>query len=90
MKQITIKTTKDVQHFFQFLYDEYDLDFHPDDSFHQYINRMGARLFTEEEADYLDIVMQSCFDVCELKGTMIYEVLESVKRKEYIKRGFIL
>ncbi|MFA6057882.1 MAG: hypothetical protein WC756_06775 [Taibaiella sp.] len=86
MQQITINTIKDVQDFCQFLYDEYDLAFHPDDPFDQYINAQGLDLFTKEEADYLDSVMQKCFDVCEQANTNVYDVMEPIQQKEFKKR----
>lgn len=87
MKQITINDTNDVKIFFQFLYDEYDLIFHPDDSFHEYIDNTGALVFSEEQADYLDSVMQKCFDVC---GDRIYEIMEPIQKAEFKKRGYAL
>lgn len=73
MKKITINNIEDVKSFFQFLYDEYDLIYHPDDSFHEYIDNTSALVFSEDQAEYLDSVMQKCFDVC---GIKIYEVME--------------
>jgi hypothetical protein len=90
MQQITINTIKDVQDFCQFLYDEYDLAFHPDDPFDQYINAQGLDLFTKEEADYLDSVMQKCFDVCERADTNIYDVMEPIQKAEFRRRGIMI
>ena len=84
---ITINNTNDVKNFFQFLYDEYNLIFHPDDSFHEYIDSSGAQLFSTEQADYLDSIMQKCFDICGLK---IYEIMKPIQKAEFKKRGYIL
>lgn len=90
MKPITINSIEDVEAFFQFLYDEYDLAFHPDDPFHDYIDRYGKPLFTKEESDYLDSVMHKCFEVCEQNGTFVYHVMEPIQRAEFKKRGYII
>lgn len=90
MNLITINNIQDVETFFQFLYDEYDLAFHPDDSFDQYINRDRKPLFIKEEATYLDSVMQRCFDICEQNGVLIYDVMEPIQRAEFRKRGYTI
>jgi hypothetical protein len=89
MKTITINCIKDAENFLQFLYDEYDLAFHPDDPFDQYIDRTGNRLFTDEQASYLDMVMKKCFEVCEQNGTDIYEVMDPIQSAEFRRRGII-
>lgn len=87
MKTITINNTNDVRNFFQFLYDEYDLIFHPDDSFHEYIDNNGFQMFSSEQADHLDALIQKCFDIC---GDKIYETLEPIQRAEFRRRGYVL
>jgi hypothetical protein len=90
METIAINNIKDVEDFLQFLYDEYDLVFHPDDSFEEYIDRKGEPAFTKRESHYLDSVMEKCFDLCEQNGTNIYEVMEPIQRAEFRKRGYII
>ena len=75
--------------FCQLLYDKYDLAFHPDETFDQYINEQGLDLFSKEEAEYLDTVMQRCFEVSENEGTNVYDVMEPIQRAEFEKRGII-
>lgn len=87
MKTIIINNVKDVEDFLQSLYDEYALVFHPDDPFDQYINKNGEVVFTKDESDYLDSVMERCFEVCEQNGTDIYEIMEPIQRAEFRRRG---
>jgi len=61
MKAIVINNIKDVENFLQFLYDEYDLISHPDDSFQEYIDNTGALVFSVEQAEYLDAVLTTKF-----------------------------
>ena len=89
MKTITINNIKDVENFLQSLYDEYDLVFHPDDPFEEYIDRNGEPVFTEGESHYLDSLMERCFEACEQNGTNIYEVMEPIQQAEFRKRKFL-
>ena len=89
MEKIEISSIEDVKSFFQSLYDKHDLAFHPDDSFHDYVNEKGERLFEDEEAEVYDKVMEDCFTLCEREGVDIYEIGFEVQREEFRKRRFI-
>lgn len=80
MEKIEIKTIADVESFCQMLYDKYDLAFHPDDPFSDYTNKEGKRLFSDQEAEYLNSVMEKCFEVCEENRTNIYSVMEPIQQ----------
>ena len=88
MQVITIKTIKDVQDFFQSLYDNYDVAFHPDDSFHGYVNEKDEPTFSSVDADNLDAVMKRCFDICDENETDIYETGVEIQTAEFRKRGW--
>ncbi len=90
MQEIQINTIKDVQDFAQLLYDKYDVAFHPDDTFHDYVNEKNELTFSKEDADYLDTAMQKCFGVCEALNEDVYEVCGEIQRKEFTKRKIIV
>ena len=71
------------------LYDKFDLAFHLDDTFHDYVNAKGEPTFTGEEADYLDIVMELCFQACKKEEADIYDIGLQVQQAEFSKRGII-
>ena len=76
MKEFIITSIKDVQDFFEYLYNDLDLSFHPDSNFQDYVynNSAMVRFFTDAEADYYNSVMDACFQVCEKEGADIYEI----------------
>jgi hypothetical protein len=90
MEQISIDTIEDVRSFFQLLYDKYDLNFHPDDPFADYVNQKGERLFSDEEASQLDQVMEKCFEVCETVNVDIYQIGLEVQQDQFKKRGIAI
>lgn len=70
-----INKPEDVSRFFKWLYECKHLSFHPDDSFFDYINfDTKERLFTDNEADALNDVMERCFEVCNYAGVDIYKL----------------
>jgi len=70
-----IKTVKDVEEFFEHLYEKESLSFHPDDDFEGYINgKTGEPSYTKEEAHERDTLMESCFVVCDQNNVDIYGV----------------
>jgi hypothetical protein len=87
MKSINIKTIKDVTAFFQSLYDLYDVAFHPDDCFGDYVDNLGNPTFTDEEAIVLDETMEKCFFLCDKIGVDLYEIGCEAQLKEFTKRG---
>lgn len=79
MEKFTIETIEDVKAFFETLHNKYELAFHPDDSFEDYVNiESGVPTFTKEESIYLNEVMDKCFKVCNKEGVEIYLVGLSV------------
>jgi len=89
MNTIAINNIADVVRFFQFLYDEFDLAFHPDDAFIDYVDGHGNLTFTEEEALVLDEKMEECFFLCEKAGLDLYEIGHEIQLREFRKRGIL-
>lgn len=89
MKKIKINTVKDITTFFQSLYDLYDLAFHPDDCFGDYVDNLGHPTFTESEALVLDETMEKCFFLCDKAGLDLYEIGCEVQLREFRKRGIL-
>ena len=81
-----ILTIEDVKAFLQSLYNKYDLAFHPDDSFHDYVDSKGQMTFSEKEADLLNELMERCFVVCEEHGIDLYEICVELQQVEFVKR----
>lgn len=81
----TINTSEDVKKFFhQLLYDLH-FNFHPDDSFCDYINQdTHEPSLDPDEGVFLDSLMERCFEVCNIQGTDIYEIAEDSFR-EYLE-----
>ena len=69
-----IKTVDDVKSFFHDLVYNLHLNFHPDDSFNNYINDKNEDLFTKEQAIIFDTLMSECFDICSQNDADIYEI----------------
>ena len=72
-----IKTTYDIKLFFDWLY-EHDILLHPDDSF-TFICDFAEQENEEPsinrgQAEYLDTIMQKCFEVCEENNADIYGI----------------
>ena len=76
-----IKTIEDVKSFFTDLVYKLELNFHPDDSFDQYITENGRQLFTQQEASVFDSLMNECFNVCDQNDTDIYEICMEIINK---------
>ena len=86
---IIIANMVDVVTFLQSLYDKYDLAFHPDDQFIDYVDDLEQPLFNEGNALLLDEAMEACFFVCEKVGFDLYEVGHEIQLREFRKRGII-
>ncbi|MBL7810931.1 MAG: hypothetical protein JNL57_01795 [Bacteroidetes bacterium] len=68
-----IKNPEDVSTFAKILIQE-GVSFHPDDDFESYINfKTGLPLYTPEEAQQRDMLMNACFTICEENGIDIYD-----------------
>lgn len=82
-----IKSKKDVEGFFKSLVEDFDLAFHPDDEFADYVTGDGKQVFNSKESKDLDAIMNQCFLWCEKNNVDIYEVGLDVTKAEYKKRG---
>ena len=89
MKPIVIASIVDVINFLQSLYDQYDLAFHPDDQFCDYVDNLGQQVFTDHQACMLDDAMEKCFFVCEDNGFDLYEIGHELQIREFKKRGIL-
>jgi len=73
-----IQTLDDVKAFAKQLIAE-GLNFHPDDDFNDYVNlKNNLPLYSNEEASIRNELMNKCFDVCELEGIDIYDMMLEV------------
>lgn len=85
IKSIKIESIQDVKSFFQILHQVYQLQFHPDDSFEDYVSiETGAATFSKVEAKYLNELMNKCFEVCEEAHEDIYLVGLSISHPEML------
>lgn len=83
--EFQIKTVEDVKSFFKILHQEYQLAFHPDDPFEDYVSiGTGAATFSKEEAKYLNEVMNQCFEVCEEAHEDIYQIGLAISHPEML------
>ena len=89
MKPFIITTIVDVIRHLQSMYDVYELNFHPDDNYSDYVDNLGNNAFTDEEALMLDLAMERCFFVCEDEGFDLYELGNEIQLREYKKRGIL-
>lgn len=70
-----IITTEDIKDFAKQLTAE-GLSFHPDDDFKDYINfTKNEPLYTFDDAEFRNDLMNQCFEVCEKEGVDIYEIM---------------
>lgn len=71
----SIKSVEDVETFFNYLVKDLRLNFHPDDSFDNYINiETNEPSFKVEECALYDRLMDESFAVCEREGADIYGI----------------
>ena len=70
-----IQTSEDVKAFAKQLITE-GVSFHPDDDFKDYVyNKAGTQIYSVEEADVRNELMNSCFEVCEKEVVDIYGIM---------------
>jgi len=70
-----IKTINDVGHFFRHLIQNENLNLHPDEDFRNYIHvETGLPSYTQEEADFRNKLMETCFEVCCRENGDIYAI----------------
>ena len=73
-----IQTSEDVKAFAKQLISE-GISFHPDDDFNDYVHyKVGTQVYSKEAADERNILMNSCFEVCEKEEVDIYDVMHEV------------
>ena len=84
-----VNTIEDVKLFAFQLVNEEKLSFHPDNDFSDYINlETGEPVYSEEEVQFLNQLMEKCFDICQEFEADIYELMgqplfEKMKLGEY-------
>ena len=67
------------------------VSFHPDDDFMDYVNFKSKQpVYTKEEADFRNELMQQCFEVCDRSGVDIYCVMNEVLMQETGLDKFVL
>lgn len=76
---LTIKTTADVKEFFRQLVVDEKLNFHPDDSFTEYV-RDDVVIYSDEHARALNAQMDKAFKACHRDGSNIYALELDVMR----------
>lgn len=70
-----ITSVEEVESFFDYLTEERKVNFHPDDSFDDYINyETKEPTFTKKETALFVRLMDESFDVCEKNGMDIYKI----------------
>lgn len=58
--------------------------FHPDDDFNDYVNfKTGLPVYTEEEAISRNLLMNSCFELCDKLNVDIYDLMLHIYIKGY-------
>lgn len=70
-----ISTIEDVEKFVKFIYEDLEVNFHPDDDFNDVINQeTGEKSFSEVEANMYNNLVNECFNVCERENVDLYEI----------------
>ena len=70
-----ISTVEDVNKFMKFIYEDLELNFHPDDDFNDIVNyETGVKSFNKKDADKFNKLVDDCFKVCENNNLDIYEI----------------
>ena len=59
----------------KFIYEDLEVNFHPDDDFNDVINQeTGEKSFSEVEANMYNNLVNECFNVCERENVDLYEI----------------
>lgn len=85
MKQYTINSVESMQEFFTDVIVLHNCTLHPDDPFTDMVDIEGNAAFSIEDAMYLDIIMNKCFEYCDENSLDIYEIAGEIQVKEYKK-----
>ena len=78
---IKIQTVNDVKVFATHLVQVEKLSFHPDDDFKDYISCDKKPIYSEQEAELRNKLMNDCFKVCNDNSVEIYEILLPIIQK---------
>lgn len=79
-----------IKQFAQGLYDNFDLAFHFDDDFSDYVNNeTGQPLFNSQEAAALDKILGRMWDWCKANNIDIHELAGDVQQAEFKKRSIL-
>jgi uncharacterized protein YpuA (DUF1002 family) len=74
-----VNTVTDIRKFFEEITNNYNIAFHPDNSFHDYVNLdTDMKIFSKTEADRLNRILMKCFIICANKNKDIYDLCLSV------------
>jgi hypothetical protein len=77
-----INNMEDVKTFFHDILKE-GINAHPDELFENYVNiETGEQIFTTEEADFRDKLMEKSYSICEEIGIDIYDTMQEIYLKE--------
>ena len=79
---VDLDTKSDIRKWFQKLLD-HGINFHPDDSFGDYVDQNGKRLFTRAEARRLNSTMGDAFAIA---GDQVYDIGLARIRKHLKRR----
>lgn len=70
-----ISTVENVEKFVKFIYEDLNINFHPDDDFKNYINDgTKEKIFNEADANMYNNLVDECFNVCEKNDVDFYEI----------------
>ena len=70
-----ISTIEDVEKFVKFIYEDLEVNFHPDDDFNNFIDHeTGRKTFKEADANMYNHLVDECFNVCEKNDVDFYEI----------------
>lgn len=79
-----IESIEDVKTFFYYLVNDRKINFHPDNSFDEYVNTVtDKQTFSDEECRLFDRLMEECFNVCSKNGgeDLIYDLGTDILNK---------
>ena len=75
-----INTPEDVSAFFKHLGEVFELNFHPDNLFSEYIHyETESETFTPEQCEKLDRYMEQCFEVCDGTKRQLFNFLQNFR-----------
>ena len=70
-----ISTVENVEKFVKFIYEDLNINFHPDDDFKDYIKDVTKeKIFNEADANMYNNLVDECFNVCEKNDVDFYEI----------------